>query len=776
MQCTILLSTRSYRFSGTSSSAGQLSGPEHPSYTSKVHRSQHCVVGKSSLRQRLFPFTMKSSTSTVLIEPSISSGRRQPIRQTRTNPARSTANPVRPSDGRGSIGGPQEDVNATNSAPGFFPAITHFTDSITALSNEMIRHSSMLREVDATIFRSEAMVEQLVAAARSTPNPPRKTATISYNTSDLRSHPHLPGLSAGPLVDLENRAPEDNSSSPKSQADETQFEFSRRKLFYNLRMGVGEMLTNVDEKNHVLNTANDGLDRLLSRCGSSYIYVEDEISEEARLGSRTHWAYTSKATEKKGTTAGERTRRDAAAVNGLAGVAAAMHEGDVTLRSEARREAIAARKHRNHHIDSDFDDTRTATQSHAKKPSGLGKGRKVSDIHLSNGLSITNGAGAVPAGSSKRRKVEKPATTLIGLGLEPSMSTVFGNTVTNGRGRAASPGEAPALEGTRKRARNTGVANGTTRKRYGSSNIVLISRSHVLGCRAATNVSNMDSPLMASSPVTGNFPIAKDLHRKSPAPGSSRAQPPRGRQNSMQSLLPDARNRASPPVSSRYTNGNGASNDATKIAAPTGRSVGETQNPTRDAGKSKGEQLAGDADNGDGEPLGGVLGHSRSTDRSMKREESQNGVGSRVRSDRPPSISVSVKGGGKISKTVTPVSGSFTESQRSRPTRASEPALKRSHKKGAGLAAQLAAAAAADEDGSSIQGDEEEDEDGTEPRYCYCNQISYGEMVACDSGDCSREWFHLDCAGLVKAPTKGMHWSLCTVDIEADTMYSEMVL
>ena len=402
----------------------------------------------------------------------MSSGRRQPIRQTRTNPARSTANPVRPSDGRGSIGGPQEDVNSAGGAPGFFPAITHFTDSITALSNEMIRHSSMLREVDATIFRSEAVIEQLVAAARNITNLPRKTATTSYNTSDVRYHSQLPGLSAGSLADPEHRNPEDNPSSPGSQVDDTQFDISRRKLFYSLRMGVGEILTNVDEKNHVLNTANDGLDRLLGRCNSSYVHIEDEVSEEARLGSRTHWAYTSKATEKKGTTAGERTRRDAAAANGYTGPVAVIHERDVTLRSEARREAIAARKYRNHHIDSDFDDTRTATQSHTKKTSGPAKGRKVAESHPSNGLGITNGASSVPAGSSKRRKVEKPATALVGLGLERSMSTVFGNTGANGRGRAASPGQVSALEGTRKRARGTGAANGITRKRYGFNGFI----------------------------------------------------------------------------------------------------------------------------------------------------------------------------------------------------------------------------------------------------------------------------------------------------------------
>lgn len=42
----------------------------------------------------------------------------------------------------------------------------------------------------------------------------------------------------------------------------------------------------------------------------------------------------------------------------------------------------------------------------------------------------------------------------------------------------------------------------------------------------------------------------------------------------------------------------------------------------------------------------------------------------------------------------------------------------------------------------------------TEPTYCYCNQVSFGEMVGCDGGDCKREWFHLPCIGF-KNPPKG---------------------
>lgn len=39
-----------------------------------------------------------------------------------------------------------------------------------------------------------------------------------------------------------------------------------------------------------------------------------------------------------------------------------------------------------------------------------------------------------------------------------------------------------------------------------------------------------------------------------------------------------------------------------------------------------------------------------------------------------------------------------------------------------------------------------------EPRYCSCNEVSYGDMVACDDAQCNVEWFHFECVGLLSKP------------------------
>ena len=199
----------------------------------------------------------------------------------------------------------------------------------------------------------------------------------------------------------------------------------------------------------------------------------------------------------------------------------------------------------------------------------------------------------------------------------------------------------------------------------------------------------------------------------------------------------------------------GTTADVEKVSGVTGRTTGDIKSSMKETVNAKGEHLVEEVGTSDGaaDLRGGLVVGSRTSDRALKREESVNGSGNAR--TRPPSISVSTRGGGNskhASKTATPINASFAEPQRTRSSR--EMPLKRSHKKGAGLAAQLAAAAAAQGDENvSVQGDEDED-DGDEPRYCYCNGVSYGQMVGCDGKECQREWFHLECVGLAEAPGK----------------------
>lgn len=70
---------------------------------------------------------------------------------------------------------------------------------------------------------------------------------------------------------------------------------------------------------------------------------------------------------------------------------------------------------------------------------------------------------------------------------------------------------------------------------------------------------------------------------------------------------------------------------------------------------------------------------------------------------------------------------------------------KRSHKHSNGNDEDMA-----DSDGDASRSGDDEDEEGK--KYCLCQHVSYGDMVACDNPDCPYEWFHWNCVGLKSEP------------------------
>ena len=240
----------------------------------------------------------------------------------------------------------------------------------------------------------------------------------------------------------------------------------------------------------------------------------------------------------------------------------------------------------------------------------------------------------------------------------------------------------------------------------------------------------------------------------------------------------------------------------------TGKSAAEVKTTMKESTNNRGDRLVEENDNTNngtnGESVRGGILLERSLSKlgSLKREAdaseenmSKNGASPRL----PQSILTSERPSrGRSSKTATPIVGTFAESlenidvdrangfksKRPQPRSRMKDQLqdslsptglpqKRSHKKGAGLAAQAAAIHAKrltkdslEDAASSMADGEQEDDDeegnGEEALYCYCQGISYGEMVACDAESCPREWFHLDCVGLEKAPGKNSKLDSCS--------------
>ena len=366
---------------------------------------------------------------------------RTSLRQTRTNPTRTTK----------AVGSSLRQSSLISNLPaaapsaqehGFYPAITYFTDAITALPREFRRHTSLLKEVDAKAWAPEAHLQTLLAACITSKPPPNLSSefqiTLDYTAvSDPNIRASNTDYNAIPVVD--------NASRASAQSHHDLQSFEHRKMFYHLRSTLAEMMVSMDEKNHLINSANEDLSRHVKRLTSVYPHLTGEISEEARLGSLTHWAYIENKPPAKNNAAN--SRREAAA--GLA----AMHDTDIASRSESRREAMLARKQRQNQLDSDFDDPRPAKRANVN-----GKSRRVGEITAESvpGLGIS---GAVPA--AKRKRAEKPAGVAA---MERSVSGAFA-------GRALSR-EASQQEGTKKR-RALASATTAARKRYGTSSCLV---------------------------------------------------------------------------------------------------------------------------------------------------------------------------------------------------------------------------------------------------------------------------------------------------------------
>lgn len=71
-----------------------------------------------------------------------------------------------------------------------------------------------------------------------------------------------------------------------------------------------------------------------------------------------------------------------------------------------------------------------------------------------------------------------------------------------------------------------------------------------------------------------------------------------------------------------------------------------------------------------------------------------------------------------------------------------------------------------DGDGDEEAGDPDDEEGGDDKKYCTCQSVSYGDMVACDNESCPYEWFHWSCVGLKSEPVGTWICPVCTKNMK----------
>ncbi|RMZ86271.1 hypothetical protein DV736_g6503, partial [Chaetothyriales sp. CBS 134916] len=274
------------------------------------------------------------------------------------------------------------------------------TDAVAALPCDYRRHVSLLKEVDAKAYSLEADLQQLL------------TQFVTY-TSPLGAPP----------------TPQTDEVLAPSAADSTAGQLragGARQVFHDLRATLMQIMVTMDEKNHVINNANEELSWHLRHFHSIWPHIADEISEEAMFGSLKHWAYTDTNANKESTAT---TRQEAAADVAL------MHKSDMAQRSESRREAGAAKSRRNlARIEAGFADI-----NHNSKNTGAtekrrvcGRGEKAMTAALGLGAMLRESSqqdGGRPPSASVRNGVS--AGTLEQHGAATTAAGRTGNDVKN---------------------------------------------------------------------------------------------------------------------------------------------------------------------------------------------------------------------------------------------------------------------------------------------------------------------------------------------------------
>lgn len=370
-----------------------------------------------------------------------SSRRAQPVRRTRTNPARTTA---------------PNGTNALSSGHGndqpidIFPAVTHFTDAITALPKELVRHFTLLKEVDAKIFAPEESLFKLIEAALNAPppDPPRSVNDASSSVAPASAPMSAQNSSTG--VPFSGHFPAVSSNDePVNPALLDPSNLPRRQLYRQTAFKIQEMLVSLEEKNHVISTANEALQKQLGRIEDLWPQLENEFSDEAKWGSTTHWAYLENRIAKANNNSqAERSRREGAAT---LSAAAQQLADEAAARSSDRKQALAAKKNSKNSQAADADADGKQQEYASRKSHNASKSRKpANDAAGGVGLGISNQAanGANPA--PKRRKVEnKQANNGGAVTTEKAMSSVFG--ASTAKPKTISPSGTPAPEGAKKR-------------------------------------------------------------------------------------------------------------------------------------------------------------------------------------------------------------------------------------------------------------------------------------------------------------------------------------
>ncbi|KAF2857652.1 hypothetical protein K470DRAFT_260593 [Piedraia hortae CBS 480.64] len=675
---------------------------------------------------------------------------------------------------------------------GFFPALQYFSDAVATLPRESIRQITQLKEVEAKLFESQDQLGVILDRIKAMPDPqarcrpvngPERSATKHFGNAEVA----INGKSAAQASSKE--------SATAGEVEQTTDEQSRRRLCLDARTLACNMFPVMEEKNIVLAEANRVLSQQLMRFDSVLPHLDEEISEEARLGSSTHWAYRTQSSKSKGAVSG-----DAAATNTLAAAANAMHENDIAqARRDGGRDLAREKSGRGKRADAD-----AVEEKQKKTPAKGGKAKAQANV----AVTATTANGEV----SKKRRLDKfPAA--------PAMERSVSSTTARGGRRRETPRSTPTVEQRRK------APKPRAKKKLPDSSLPASSpvQAGVLG-------NSLERPSTALTRPNTSMPELRHERRPSTAAaqvGPCKPTPVIDESTNLQQAHPTGPDGAPElkPKEAAEVEGNvppentsGSDGRASGTPEPGSVAMGRTRSARRRRGQaddslsepsSVGRPRAGSSTQlirqlaaFNRSPVLDQRGNSRNADGPVMPDAvvdagaANGGHEEQIANPEclpslpdggsaPPTSSVpegagdreNVSNGDSVtSMPAAPTNANGGEPDHTTPTTSDNSNdHSDSNKDHVGLGIMLqpegvspptlpkrgeeeaeAAAEAEEDSGSGSEG--HDPDDPNEPKYCYCNRGSYGEMVACDNSECPHEWFHLECTGLRHAPAADKSW------------------
>lgn len=531
-------------------------------------------------------------------------------------------------------------------------------------------------------------------------------------------------------------------------------------------------MVTADEKNHVLWNANSELSKHMYRLETVYQYVQGEVSEDTRLGNKHHWAYWKKPEKPPRTS--DRPRRETTHVSEAGKEAGSTstrrrrtnkdraEDDESTKGSRRGGEFILSLFVFDHTNDNDFPSTGAHSNAPAPKRRRVDKSEKSSTTVSTNAASVAmertaSNATVTQAGRTTSKEVDGNSTTATGASKPRRRAAAgTGSRRRNNTGGVSAHGS--PIPTTASPARNYATASPIA-----ASVRPVSSRAGGIAGNAASNAKPRPSPA-ASASRAGNNSKQPESHTPSyTLIDSINFYCIAGRG----SLARDEQNTS---YDSKYTDTNLKREDLqnltieTSVDAPSYSRARSSKTSTPVTAEAQALATSSGRttrhNNSNGRRGGGSSNatkknsnnntHAAPDDESEREQRDNKSAGNFTTPSSYQSMTTAFPG-----YNLTMEEYADSQYMTGRPQRSNAQNRNTANNNGHG-----------DRDSQYLQThqrhvqqtiDEDEimeDESESEPRYCYCNGVSYGEMVACDKEDCEREWFHLSCVGLSKPPGK----------------------